>query len=82
MTSSDIKKELRRIGIRFCSTSADTNWTETEDEAVHLEGEYEGIHVSIGNGYYSVVREDGNDIFVFIDGEGSLESEIKEAKNA
>jgi hypothetical protein len=81
MTYSDIKKELRRIGISFCSTSADTPWTETEDAAIHLEGDYEGIHVSIGSGYYSVVREDNDGTFIFIDGEGDLKAEINEARN-
>lgn len=82
MTSSDIKRELNRIGIPFCSTSADTPWTETEESAIHLEGDHEGIHISIGNGYYSVVREDADGVFIFIDGEGNLAAEINEARTA
>jgi hypothetical protein len=76
MGLTTIKNKLRTMGVEITSC---TPWSDLEDAAIYLGGEYEGIHVSIGQGYYSVVRECSETDFVFIDGEGNLKSELKEA---
>lgn len=56
-------------------------WSHVEDAAVYLGGAHDGIHISIGQGYYSVVRECPDGAFKFVTGKGNLAAEIKEAMN-
>lgn len=53
--------------------------TVLEDATIVLGGQYDGIHLSVGRGYYSVVREMEDETFLFIDGRGNLQFELIEA---
>jgi len=54
-------------------------WSHVEDAAVYLGGEHDGIHISIGQGYYNVVRECEDGAFKFVRGKGNIAAELKQA---
>lgn len=54
-------------------------WCVHEDGCIILGGAYDGIHISVGQGYYHVVRERENGRFRFIKGKGNLAEELTQA---
>ena len=70
---------LRNLNIPVLAINRSTDPQLTDDE-IQLDGEFKGIQVQIGRGYYAVVRE-VSDGCVFFDGNGDLWKEINEAKN-
>lgn len=55
-------------------------WQEDTDASINLAGEFDGIHIQVGNGYYAVGALRGDSYFK-TDGKGKLPGEIKEAKD-
>jgi hypothetical protein len=50
-----------------------------EDGSIILGGAYDGVHFSVGNGYYYAVREREDGRLRFIKGKGNLAKELKQA---
>ena len=72
-----ILKALQAKGIKVKEIEP---WQEDVDASINLAGEFDGIHVQVGNGYYGVGAVRGDSYFN-TEGEGKLSSEIKEAKD-
>lgn len=68
--------QLQKLNIEISTIEPHTDLT---DAAIHLGGLYDGIHISIGNGYYSVVKACEDGCFLFVDGRGNLENELQDA---
>jgi len=68
--------ELKRLRVPVVEK---TPWCVHEDGTIILGGAYDGIHLSIGNGYYYVVRERQDERLRFIKGKGNLAKELKQA---
>lgn len=79
MAEDQIKKQVEALNLTITNV---TPYSDIEDAAIELGGEYDGIHISIGYGYYSVVKETPRGSFIFIHGKGNLKKELKEALNA
>ena len=79
MTENLIKKQLKALNLTITNV---TPYSDVEDAMIELGGEYDGINISIGYEYYSIVKETPNEAFIFIDGKGNLQKELKEALNA
>ena len=75
----NIISKLKKLNIEISSTEPYTYLT---DAAVYLGGLYDGIHISIGNGYYNVVKDCEDGCFLFVDGKGNLEKELHDALNS
>jgi hypothetical protein len=71
-----IKTQLKRLNAVIERVSP---WSHVEDAAVYLGGEHDGIHISIGQGYYSVVRECEDGALKFVRGKGNIAEELKQA---
>jgi len=71
-----IQTQLKKLKVTIDKVSPRSH---VEDAAVYLGGEHDGIHISIGQGYYSVVRECEDGAFKFVTGKGNLAAEIKQA---
>ncbi len=67
---------LRNLKVPVLSTSPANEMVDAE---IKLGGDYVGIHIQVGRGYYSVVRE-VSDGCMFFDGNGDLQNELNEAK--
>lgn len=75
----NIIAQLKKLNIAISSTEP---YTDLTDAAINLGGSYDGIHISIGDGYYSVVKECEDGCFLFVDGKGNLENELQDALNS
>ena len=71
-----IQAQLKKLNVVIERVSP---WSDVEDAAVYLGGEHNSIHISIGQGYYSVVRECKDGAFKFVRGKGNLTDELKQA---
>lgn len=54
-------------------------WQEDVDASINLGGDFTGLHIQVGNGYYAVGAWRGDSYFK-TDGKCKLSAEIKEAK--
>lgn len=79
MTETTIQKKVQALGLQITAFSPAN---QVEDACIELGGEHDGIHISIGCGYYSVVKETPEGSFIFVDGAGDLEGELKTALEA
>jgi hypothetical protein len=68
--------ELKRLNITITEK---TPWCVHEDGSIILGGSYDGVHLSVGNGYYYVARETEDGRLRFFKGKGQLEKELKKA---
>jgi hypothetical protein len=75
----NIVSKLQKLNIEISNTEP---YTDLTDAAIHLGGSYDGIHISVGDGYYSVVKECEDGCFLFVNGEGNLERELHDALNS
>jgi hypothetical protein len=71
-----VKTQLKKLNV---VVERESPWSPVEDSSLYLGGQYDGIHISIGQGYYSVVRECENGALKFICGKGNIEAELKKA---
>ena len=72
--AAKVRRELADRGIE---TGRVEPWTEDTDYALHLAGEYDGLHIQIGDGYLSVVGRKGEDFyFVDLDTAGGLANSL------
>ncbi len=57
-------------------------YTDEADASIVLGGEYDGVDIQIGDGYYGVscMKTDGT--FIHLDGRGDLMAEIKRVMSA
>ena len=70
-----LRSELKRLGATIVN---ETPYTDLEDATIELGGIYDGVHLSVGWDYYSVVKECANGSFLFINGDGNLRKELEE----
>jgi hypothetical protein len=75
----NIISKLQKLNIEISNTEP---YTDLTDAAIYLGGLYDGIHISIGDGYYSVVKACEDGCFLFVDGKGNLEAELQDALNS
>jgi len=75
----NIISKLKALNIEISSTEPPTDLT---DAVIELGGLWDGIYISIGDGYYSVVKACEDGCFLFVDGEGNLENELQDALNS
>jgi hypothetical protein len=75
----NIISKIKALNIAISSTEP---YTDITDAAIHLGGLWDGIHLSIGDGYYSVVKACEDGCFLFVDGKGNLERELHDALNS
>lgn len=68
--------ELKRLNVPVIKKQP---WCVHEDGMIVLGGAYDGIHLSIGNGYYYVVRKREDGRLRFIKGNGTLAKELRQA---
>lgn len=54
-------------------------YSDLTDAAIYLGGEHDGIYLSIGDGYYSVVKECADGKLMHVMGNGNVAEEIKQA---
>lgn len=78
MTEQQIKTSLARLGVEVTGHEP---FSDEADASIQLGGKYDGIHIQVGDGYYSVVRERPSGRFLFIDGMGHLKTELQKALN-
>lgn len=75
----NIIDQLKTLNVEISSTEP---YTDLTDAAIHLGGSYDGIHISVGDGYYSVVKECEDGCLLFVDGKGNLALELEDALNS
>ena len=72
-----IKKQVESLGIPIVG---ETPYDDVADASIELGGEFEGVSISIGYGYYSVFKKTSSNTFLSVEGKGDLKAEILKIK--
>ena len=67
-------KKLKTLGIPVLNF---TPYSKVHDASILLGGDYAGVDIQVGDEYYSVVKERGEE-FKFVEGDGDILKELKQ----